>query len=35
MSLVTAFADPGRAVQQLTGRTKNFSYGMVYLAYSY
>jgi Alginate export len=35
MSVVTAFADPGTAVTQLTGRTKNFAYGMVYLAYSY
>ena len=35
MSVVTAFADPGAAVQQLTGRTKNFTYGMVYVAYSY
>ena len=32
---MTAFANPGTAVQQLTGRTKNFAYGMVYLAYSY
>ena len=35
VSLVTAFANPGLAVQQLTGRTNNFAYGMVYVAYSY
>ena len=31
--LVGAYADPGKAVQQSTGRTKNFAYGMVYLGY--
>jgi hypothetical protein len=35
VSLVGAFADPGKAVQQFTGRTKNFAYGMVYVAYSF
>jgi Alginate export len=35
LSFVTAFADPGTAVRQLSGRTKNFSYGMVYVAYSF
>ena len=35
VSVVTAFANPGLAVQQLTGRTKNFAYGMLYVAYSY
>ena len=35
MSVVAAFADPGAAVERLTGRSKNFNYGMVYLAYSY
>jgi hypothetical protein len=35
VSIVLAYADPEKAVQQLTGRTKNFAYGMVYLAYSY
>jgi hypothetical protein len=35
VSIVTAFANPGLAVQQLTARTKNFAYGMVYVAYSY
>ena len=34
-SVVAAFADPGAAIQQLSGRTKSFTYGMVYLAYSY
>jgi hypothetical protein len=35
LSLVGAFADPGKAVQQYTGRTKNFTYGMAYIAYSF
>jgi hypothetical protein len=35
ISLVGAFANPGAAAEQAFGRTKNFSYGMVYLAYSY
>ena len=35
MSLLGAYADPGKAVQQATGRTKNFVYGMAYLAYSF
>ena len=35
VSLVGAFADPGKAVQQATGRTKNFAYGMAYVGYSY
>ena len=35
LSFVAAFANPGAAVQQATGRTKNFSYGMVYLGYSF
>jgi hypothetical protein len=35
LSLVGAFADPGGLVEQLYGRTKTFTYGMVYLAYSY
>ena len=35
VSLVGAYADPGKAVQQSSGRTKNFAYGMVYVAYSY
>jgi hypothetical protein len=35
VSFVGAFADPGAAVQQATGRTANFRYGMVYVAYSF
>jgi Alginate export len=35
VSLLGAFADPGKAVQQFTGRTKNFAYGMVYIGYSF
>jgi Alginate export len=35
VSVLAAYADPGKAVQQLTGRTKNFAYGMVYVAYSF
>jgi len=35
LSFVGAFADPGPLVEQVNHRTKNFSYGMIYLAYSY
>jgi hypothetical protein len=35
VSVVLAYADPGKGVQQATGRTKNFAYGMVYVAYAY
>jgi len=35
VSFVAAFADPRAAVQQAYDRTKNFAYGMVYVAYSY
>ena len=35
LSFVAAFADPKEAVRQAYDRTKNFSYGMIYLAYSY
>ena len=35
VSLVAAFADPEKAVQQATGRTKNFAYGMAYVGYSF
>ena len=35
LSLLGAYADPGKAVQQATGRTKNFAYGMAYLGYSF
>jgi hypothetical protein len=34
-SFLAAFGDPGRAVQQSTGRTKPFAYGMVYVAYRF
>ena len=34
-SFVAAWADPETAVQQSSGRTQNFRYGMVFLAYSY
>ena len=35
VTFVGAFANPGKAVQQSIDRTKNFVYGMVFLAYSY
>jgi hypothetical protein len=35
VSLIGAYADPGKAVQQSSGRTKNFVYGMVYVGYSF
>jgi hypothetical protein len=35
ISVVGAYADPGKAVQQATGRTKNLVYGMVYVGYSF
>jgi len=35
VSLVGAYANPGEAVQQNSGRTKNFAYGMVYVGYSF
>ncbi len=35
VSVLGAFADPGRAVQQAFGRTKNFGYGMAYVTYSF
>jgi hypothetical protein len=35
ISGVGAYADPGKAVQQFSGRTKNFLYGMVYIGYSF
>jgi hypothetical protein len=34
-SFVGAFANPGAAAEQAFGRTKTFSYGMLFLAYSY
>jgi hypothetical protein len=35
VSVLVAYADPGKAVQQATGRTKNLVYGMVYVGYSF
>ena len=35
MSFLAAYADPKDFVRQAFGRTKNFAYGMIYLAYSY
>ena len=35
ISLVGAYGDPGKAVQQFSGRTKNFAYGMAYVGYSF
>ena len=35
LSLVAAYADPQEAIRQASGRTKNFAYGMAYIAYSF
>ncbi len=35
LSFVAAFGEPGEAVEQSTGRTENFTYGMIYGAYSF
>jgi len=35
ISLVAAFANPGGAVQQATGRTSSFTYGMVFFGYNF
>src|SRR5262245_50962578 len=35
LSLLGAFANPGLAIEQATGRTKSFRYGMAYLGYSF
>ena len=35
LSLVGAYADPAKAVQQFSGRTKNFVYGMAYIGYAF
>jgi hypothetical protein len=35
ISFVAAFANPGGAIEQAFGRTENFTYGMVYVAYAY
>ena len=34
-TFLLAFANPGSAVEQATGRTQSFRYGMVYLGYSF
>ena len=35
LSIVGAYGNPRQAVEQAFGRTDNFTYGMLYLAYSY
>ena len=35
LSFVAALADPGAAVEQASGRTDTFIYGMIFAAYSY
>lgn len=35
LSFIGAYGDPGKGVQQVSGRTKNFAYGMFYIGYSY
>jgi hypothetical protein len=35
MSFVAAVGEPGKAVEQSTGRTKTFIYGMIFAAYSF
>jgi hypothetical protein len=35
MSFVAAVAEPGTAIEQASGRSDNFVYGMIYAAYSY
>ena len=35
LSAVAAFADPGSAVQQASGRTRNLAYGMCYVGWSF
>jgi hypothetical protein len=35
LSVVGAFADPGKAVEQAYDRTNSFAYGMVFFTYSY
>jgi hypothetical protein len=32
---VAAFANPQQAMEQAYDRTKNFAYGMIFIAYSY
>jgi hypothetical protein len=35
LSFVGAYANPGQLIEQAYGRTENFTYGMIYVAYSY
>ena len=35
LSFVAAYADPGAAIQQLSGRNDEFFYGMIFAAYSF
>jgi hypothetical protein len=35
ISFVAAFADPQEAIEEAVGRTENFTYGMIYVTYSY
>jgi len=35
VSFIAAFANPGTAIKQATSQTRNFNYGMIYIAYSY
>jgi hypothetical protein len=35
VSFVAAVADPGKAVEQSSGRSDTFIYGMIFAAYSY
>jgi hypothetical protein len=35
MSFVAALADPGAAVEESSGRTDTFLYGMIFAAYSF
>lgn len=35
VSFVAALADPGEAIEQLSGRSETFYYGMIFIAYSY
>jgi hypothetical protein len=35
LSMVAAYGNPRQAVEQAFDRTDNFTYGMLYLAYSY
>ncbi len=35
LSFVAAYAEPGKAIEQATGRTRDLTYGMIYAAYSF